>query len=67
FTPARGSTITFGQPEPVLTTGTDYHNIWYDNEHNHWQLPINRLALAQLPNLNAQHGGVLYARRNMVA
>ncbi|EGC6343300.1 phage portal protein [Escherichia coli] len=67
FTPARGSTITFGQPEPVLTTGTDYHNIWYDNEYNHWQLPINRLALAQLPNLNAQHGGVLYARRNMVA
>jgi len=67
FTPGRGSVITFGEPEPILTTGTDYHNIWYDNEYDHWQLPIDRLALAQLPNLNAQHGGVLYARRNMVA
>ncbi|WP_279050083.1 phage portal protein [Cedecea davisae] len=67
FTPGRGSVITFGEPEPILTTGTDYHNIWYDNEFDHWRLPIDRLALAQLPNLNAQHGGVLYARRNMVA
>ena len=67
FTPGRGSVITFGEPEPILTTGTDYHNIWYDNEYDHWRLPIDRLALAQLPNLNGQHGGVLYARRNMVA
>ncbi len=67
FSLGRGSVITFGKPEPILTTGTDYHNIWYDNEYNHWRLPIDRLALAQLPNLNAQHGGVLYARRNMVA
>jgi PBSX family phage portal protein len=67
FTPGRGSVITFGEPEPILTTGTDYHNIWYDNEFDHWRLPIDRLALAQLPNLSAQHGGVLYARRNMVA
>lgn len=67
FTPGRGSVITFGEPEPILTTGTDYHNIWYDNDYDHWRLPIDRLALAQLPNLNAQHGGVLYYRRNMVA
>lgn len=68
FTPApgRGSVITFGEPEPILTTGTDYHNIWYDNESDHWRLPIDRLALSQLPNLNGQHGGVLYARRNMI-
>ena len=67
FTPGRGSVITFGEPEPILTTGTDYHNIWYNDEYDHWRVPIDRLALAQLPNLNAQHGGVLYARRNMVA
>lgn len=67
FTPGRGSVITFGEPEPILTTGTDYHNIWYDTEAEHWRLPIDRMALAQLPNLNGQHGGVLYARRNMVA
>lgn len=67
FTPGKGSVITFGEPEPILTTGTDYHNIWYDNDYDHWRLPIDRLALAQLPNLNGQHGGVLYYRRNMVA
>lgn len=67
FTTGNGSMITFGRPEAVLTTGTDYHNIWYDNEYDQWRPPIDRLALAQLPNLNAQHGGVLYARRNMVA
>src|SRR5690606_23803440 len=60
------SIITLGKPEPVLTTGTNYKDVWYDNEHEHWTLPIDRLALAQLVNLNAQHGGVLYARRNMI-
>ncbi|WP_411705637.1 phage portal protein [Edaphovirga cremea] len=67
FTANRRSVITFGEPEPLLTTGTDYHNIWYDNGWDHWSLPINRLALSQLINLNGQHGGVLYARRNMIA
>ncbi|PWC18230.1 phage portal protein [Brenneria corticis] len=60
------SIITFGKPEPVLTTGTDYHDIWYDNNFDHYTLPIDRLALAQLINLNGQHGGIVYARRNMV-
>lgn len=62
-----GSVISFGKPAPVLTTGTDYYNIRYDNQHDHWKPPIDRMALAQLPNLNGQHGGVMYARRNMIA
>lgn len=61
------SIISLGKPEPVLTTGTDYQEIWYDNDYDHYSQPIDRLALAQLVNLNGQHGGVLYARRNMVA
>lgn len=60
------SIITLGKPEPILTTHTDYQNIWYDNEHDHYSLPIDRTALAQLVNLNAQHGGVIYARQNMI-
>ncbi|PWD64934.1 MULTISPECIES: phage portal protein [Pectobacterium] len=60
------SIITFGKPEPVLTTGTDYRDVWYDNNFDHYTLPIDRLALAQLINLNGQHGGIVYARRNMV-
>ncbi|EEI9431204.1 phage portal protein, partial [Salmonella enterica subsp. diarizonae] len=47
-------------------TGTEYINVWYNGSYDYWMLPIDRLALAQLPNLNAQHGGVLYARKNMV-
>ena len=64
--PRHMSLIRLGKPEPILTTGTNYTDVWYDNEAEHWTLPIDRLALAQLVNLNAQHGGVLYARRNMV-
>ncbi|OJB82963.1 phage portal protein [Yersinia ruckeri] len=61
------SIVSLGKPEPILTTGTDYKEIWYDSDFNHYSQPIDRLALAQLVNLNGQHGGVLYARRNMVA
>jgi PBSX family phage portal protein len=60
------SIITFGKPEPVLTTGTDYAEVWYDNTAGHFTLPIDRLALAQLINLNGQHGGIIHARKNMV-
>ncbi|MFK8259670.1 phage portal protein [Erwinia sp. AnSW2-5] len=60
------SIITFDKPEPVLTTGTDYQDIRYDGDNNHYTLPIDRLALAQLVNLNGQHGGILHARKNML-
>jgi PBSX family phage portal protein len=60
------SIISFGKPEPVLTTGTDYREIWYDNAADHYTQPIDRLALAQLINLNGQHGGIIHARKNMV-
>ena len=60
------SVLRFGKPEPVLTTGTDYRDVWYDNDYEHYSLPIDRLALAQLINLNGQHGGIIHARKNMV-
>ncbi|WP_225614419.1 phage portal protein [Pantoea sp. PNT02] len=60
------SVLRFGKPEPVLTTGTDYRDVWYDNDYDHYSLPIDRLALAQLINLNGQHGGIIHARKNMV-
>ena len=60
------SIISFGKPEPVLTTGTDYRDIWYDNGADHFTQPIDRLALAQLINLNGQHGGIIHARKNMI-
>lgn len=60
------SVIFIGPPELVLTSGTDYQEIWYDGDYDHWTPPISRLALARLANANSQHGGVIYARRNMV-
>ncbi|HBR4053224.1 putative phage portal protein [Klebsiella variicola] len=60
------SVLRFGKPEPVLTTGTDYRDVWYDNDYDHYTLPIDRLALAQLINLNGQHGGIIHARKNLV-
>ncbi|AVJ18305.1 MULTISPECIES: phage portal protein [Serratia] len=64
--PGDRSTIFIGPPELVLTSGTDYQEIWYDDSYDYWTPPINRLALARLPNANAQHDGVIYARKNMV-
>lgn len=65
--PGDRSTIFIGPPELVLTSGTDYQDVWYDNDFDHWTPPISRLALARLPNANAQHDGILYARKNMIA
>lgn len=64
--PGDRSSIFIGPPEMVLTSGTDYQDVWYDNDYDHWTPPISRLALARLANANAQHGGVLYARKNMI-
>ncbi|WP_312156308.1 phage portal protein [Lelliottia nimipressuralis] len=60
------SIVTTDVPMPVLTQGTQYHEIWYDDAVNHWRQPIDRLALAQLANMCAAHGSILYARRNMI-
>ncbi|QGX88348.1 hypothetical protein BHJ80_14595 [Escherichia coli] len=38
FTPGRGNIITFGEPEPILTTGTEYINVWYNGSYNYWTL-----------------------------
>lgn len=62
-----GQSVFFGPPEMVLTSGTDYQDIWYDNTFDFWRQPIDRLALANLVNSNGQHGGVIFARRNMLA
>lgn len=60
------SVIFIGPPELVLTSGTDYREIQYDNAWNTWTQPIDRLALANLVNASPQHDGVMYARRNMI-
>jgi hypothetical protein len=51
-------------------TGTDHRNGLPRNlvrqRRRSLHQPIDRLALAQLINLNGQHGGIIHARKNMV-
>lgn len=45
----------------------DYVGLGYDDFYNCYLPPINRYALAKLPHQNAQHGGILHSRTNMVS
>lgn len=45
----------------------DYVGLGFDSHYNCHLPPINRHALAKLPLQNAQHGGILNSRSNMVS
>lgn len=45
----------------------DHSGIAFDQQYNCYLPPINRYALAKLPMQNAQHGGILHSRANMVS
>ncbi|UWZ92171.1 phage portal protein [[Pasteurella] aerogenes] len=45
----------------------DYVGIGYEDQYNTFTPPINRHTLARLPHQNAQHGGILHSRANMVS
>ena len=64
--PTRMSSITFERPEIVVTDLTIYSGIRNEYESNCYTIPVDRLALSQLPNMNPQHGGIVQARRNML-
>lgn len=70
FTPAPGKCmgqVSFDRAELVLTNVTDYQQVYYDNYYEYYEPPVNRLALAKLPDTSAQHGGIIHARTNMIA
>lgn len=60
------TSITFERPEIVVTDLTTYLGTRNEYESNCYTIPVDRLALSQLPNMNAQHGGIVQARRNML-
>ena len=64
--PTRMSSITFERPEIVVTDITTYMGILNEYESNCYIIPVDRLELSKLPNMNAQHGGIVQARRNML-
>lgn len=60
------SSITFEKPEVVYSDLSYYQNTRTYYESTFFNVPVDRLALSQLPNINAQHGGIVQARRNML-
>lgn len=59
--------VAFDRSEIVLTNITDYQSVYYDNYYDYYEPPVNRVALANLPDTSAQHGGIIHARTNMIA
>lgn len=58
---------TFSLNEISASPALDYVGIGFDENYNCYLPPVNRHALAKLPHQNAQHGGILHSRANMVS
>lgn len=68
------SMVSFGERDALgladdLTgaPSLDYLGLAFHESTNTYFPPINRSALARLPQINAQHGGILHSRVNMVS
>ncbi|QYK02433.1 phage portal protein [Shewanella psychrotolerans] len=62
------SIVTFGlTAEPVVadTWLTDYDSLYYNDNDQYWEPPVDRHLLANLTRRNAQHGGIVQSRANM--
>lgn len=57
----------FSLNEITASPALDYVGIGFDNTYQCYTPPVNRFALAKLPHQNAQHGGILHSRANMVS
>ncbi|MGX2949360.1 phage portal protein [Ursidibacter sp. B-7004-1] len=53
--------------EISISPALDYIGISFNNIHQCYETPINRFALARLPEQNAQHSGILHSRANMIS
>ena len=63
------SPIVFSMPEQVLPDSwlTDYDGLFFNDDGEFWEPPIDLDLLAKLPRQNPQHGGIVYSRANMAA
>lgn len=61
--------VWFSLPEQVMPDMwlTDYDSLYYNNNHEYWEPPVDRHLLAGLTRRNAQHGGIIQSRANMAA
>lgn len=60
------SSVAFERPEVVYADLSYYYGTNNSHSSDCYPVPVERLALSQLPNINPQHGGIVQARRNML-
>ena len=61
--------FSFGEPEIMNRdfTNYDYSELYYNDDGDYWEPPLDRAGLNKLTRANAYHGSILMARRNMIA
>lgn len=61
------SIVPFGDRDFTASPALDYIGITWNSRNLCYETPINRFALARLPEQNAQHSGILHSRANMIS
>lgn len=66
---ANRKAVTFSVPEQVDPAAwmTDYTDVFYSPWGEYYMPPIDRHGLAKVARINAHHGAILMARRNMIS
>lgn len=59
--------VVFSLPETVMPNMwlTDYDSLYFNDQYEFWEPPVDRDLLAGLTRRNAQHGGIVYSRAKM--
>lgn len=48
-------------------TNYEYNELYYNEDWNYWESPLDRPGLNKLTRANAYHGSILMAHRKMIA
>ncbi len=60
--------FSFGEPETIGDAGNyEYSELFYNDQEDYWEPPLDRAGLNKLTRANAYHGSILKARRLMMA
>ena len=69
-TPTENESVmfNFGEAEPFNDFNNyEYTELFYNDSDDYWETPLDRIGLNKLTRVNAYHGAILMARRNMIA
>lgn len=58
--------FSFGDPEPVLGSATDYLGTFLDIGGDYYRPPVSLTGLADLMSANAYHGPIIHFKKNMI-